>query len=260
MKRNKKNILKKVGTAILAVGVVAGLATGAKALYDYSHSELKTIYPGWNIGAINSSGKAVEDETKLYSNEFLCQGLEIKLDFENDINYQVFYYDDTGFLDSTEVMEGNYNIVDDEDVMIEEVTYARVMIIPKWTNVEATEDKTLEELQVVNWKNKHTFSSQLEIKVKRNQAKVLTFGLPSFDEDNGDFGETPATLKYEEGMTWEEWIASDYNTYNLTKSLTCPFEEFKEYTLGYSSNGDFVGVKLTDEVDGSKNYYFGQTR
>ena len=168
MKRKIKNILTKILTAVLAVGVVAGTAAGAKALYDYSKEELKVIHPTFNVGGLDSDGEYIKDDTKLYSNEFKCQGLDIKLDFDSDIKYQIFFYESDGdFIESTEVLEEDYN---EESSIF--ATHARVMIIPKWTNVEATEDKTLEELKVVNWKNISTFASQLEIKVNKEQVEL----------------------------------------------------------------------------------------
>lgn len=259
MKRKTKNILTKVLTGILAVGVVAGTAAGAKALYDYSHSELKTIHPTFNVGGLDNNGEHVDQDTTLYSNEFLAQGLQIKLDFKNDIKYQVYYYDeDSEFVKATDVMDGNYNISKDTKIENVEFTSARVLIIPQWTNLEATEDKTLEELQVVNWKNKHSFVNQMEIKVNREQVQFATFTLPGYDETNGDFSEEYLTLKFEEGMTWKDWVYSDYNTIGMNIDLLCPYEAFPEYHLGYSDDiGDLYSVKTTDKIIANTEYYFG---
>ena len=170
MKRKTKNILTKTLTAVLAVGVVAGTAAGAKAIYDYSKEELKVIHPKFEVGGLNAEGKYVEQDNTLYTKEaFKCDDLSIKLDFDNDINYQIFYYDENDdFVRSTEVLDDDFEIKGTDLYS----PYARIMVIPQWTDVEATEDKTLEELQVVNWKNISTFVSQLEIKVNKNDINL----------------------------------------------------------------------------------------
>lgn len=174
-----KNKLKKVGLALLSVVVLGASVMGIANLANNLKSELKTIHPSFTIGAIDENGKGIKDETKLYSDEFECRGLEVKLDFDNDINYQVFFYESDGdFIKSTDVLEDDY-VIEDENL----ATHARVMIIPQWTNLEATEDKTLEELQVVNWKNKHSFVNQMEIKVNRDQDEELIDNLDLYDEN-----------------------------------------------------------------------------
>ena len=187
-----------------------------------------------------------------------CLALRWKdIDFENDIKYQVYYYDeDSEFVKATDVMDSNYNISKDTRMEDVDFTSARVLIIPQWTNVEETEDKTLEELQVVNWKNKRSFVNQMEIKVNREQVQFSTFYLPGYDETSGDFSENNIVLKFEKGMTWKDWVYSDYNTIGMNIDLKCPYEAFTDYGLGYPDDDEVYYVKSTEKIIADFEYSF----
>ena len=207
-----KNKLKKVGLALLSLVVLGASVMGIANLANNLKSEQKIIHPAFNVGGLDTNGEHVDQDTTLYSNEFLAQGLQIKLDFENDIKYQVYYYDeDSEFVKASDVMDGNYNVTKDTRMKDIEFTSARVLIIPQWTNVEATEDKTLEELQVVNWKNKHSFVNQMEIKVSRDQS--VDIGEPVVLTIYQEYPEETYTVKLNLGskqkVTWEKYIKSN---------------------------------------------------
>lgn len=201
MKRKTKKMLKGLGVGLLVVGLVAGVATGAKTLIDKSNEEIKTINPRFSVGGLDvETGKYVEREDTLYTKTaFECFGLEISLTFDNDINYQLFFYEDNGdYLSSTEVLDSKF-----DDSIPLTATHARVMIIPQWSNLEATEDKTIDEQKVINWKNKSSFVKQMTIKVAKEQMnEKVTAEFIGTDEP--EFIIT-AYARY----TWKEFVEAD---------------------------------------------------
>lgn len=210
MKYKTKNLLKKVITGVLAVGVVAGATAGVVSLARHAKEDLREINPTFKVGGLNEQGKYVEREDTLYTKEaFECRGLEISLSFENDINYQVFYYNETGdFVESTEVLDTNYTL-DKCDLI--NCTYARVMIIPQWSNLEATEDKTIEEQKVINWRNKGSFVDQMTIKVLKDQ----DYEYEHFEESlsllkNSSYGLEDHYLVEKEGYNYLMFVVTEF--------------------------------------------------
>ena len=159
----KKKTLKTIGLSVLGAVVLIG---GASLIANNYDKDLKTIHPTFHVGGLDDNGEYVDTDQSLYSDSFECRGLEISLDFDNDIKFQVFYYESDGdFVESTEVFEDDYI---SENINYD-ISHARVVITPQWTNVEIPEDKTEEDVKVVKWYNLFEFSSQLEIKVSKNQ-------------------------------------------------------------------------------------------
>lgn len=153
MKSKTKSIIKKIALALAGVAALTAVGFGIKAIVDYTKNDLKTISPSFEVGNLGSDGKYVSDESTLYTKDaFSCAGLQIKLDFDNEINYQVYYYDDLdNFIESTEILSEAYSGGVHDG-------YARLVIIP--TNDE--DDK-------ISWKEKVTYPNQMTVKVSKNQ-------------------------------------------------------------------------------------------
>lgn len=165
MKRKTKQVLKTLALSALGIGAVIGAASGINSLVEKNDSELKTIYPVFEVGGLNETdGKYEKSESTLYTkNAFECQGLEIKLDFDNYIKYQIFYYEADGdFLSASEVISGNEEI---EVPLL--ATHARLELTPNWD--EMGEDYDTEKEQVIKWYETTKYSSQIEVKVNKEQ-------------------------------------------------------------------------------------------
>lgn len=164
MKRKTKKIIKNTLLGVLCLGIVGGAAAGGKALYDYSKEDLKTINPVFHVGGLDANGEYVDTDQSLYSDMFKCRGLDIELDFENDIKVDIYYYNyDKKFLRNCEYDKDN------DVVSSVFYNYARIVIQPQWTNVEIPDEKNEEDIKVVKWSNITTFTSQIEIKVSKEQ-------------------------------------------------------------------------------------------
>ena len=148
-----KSIIKKVALALAGVCAITAVGFGVKAIVDYTKNDLKTISPSFEVGNLGADGKYVNDESTLYTkNAFTCDGLQIKLDFDNEINYQIYYYDDLdNFIESTEVLSESYSGGVHDG-------YARVVIIP-----------TNDEDNKISLKEKITYPNQMTVKVNKEQ-------------------------------------------------------------------------------------------
>ena len=156
---NRKPLWKRILATVLGLVTIGGAVFGVTKLVEYVNDDLKTIHPSFEVGALGTDGKYVKDEEKLYTKDaFRCDGLQVKLDFDNEISYKIYFYDDVGnFVSSTDTY------AEGVDVRVNG-TYARVEITP-----------TNEDVGEINWFEKNVLSNQLTIKVYKNQqSKYLT--------------------------------------------------------------------------------------
>lgn len=153
MKYKTKSIIKKVALALAGIVAVSAVGVGVAKLIEFMQDDFKTISPSFDVGNLGADGKYVNDESTLYTKEaFQCDGLQIKLDFDNEIDYQIFFYDDLdNFIESTEVLSAAYSETVHDG-------YARIVIIPN--NDEDDKIGLTERL---------TYPGQLTIKVAKEQ-------------------------------------------------------------------------------------------
>ena len=87
MRRNKK--LKKIGAIALCVCLMAGVFGGAMALFNRNNDELKLNY---DIGGLTDDGAYVESDKTLYTKEaFECTDLTVRVEFDSNVKYQLFF-------------------------------------------------------------------------------------------------------------------------------------------------------------------------
>ena len=168
----KKKTLKTIGLSVLGAAVLIG---GASLIVNNYDEDLKTIHPTFHVGGLDTKGEYIDTDQSLYSEPFECKGLEISLDFDNDINYEVYFYESDGdYVLKSGILDDDSTLNDllSQIEYFSLVSHARVVIIPQWTNLEIPDDKTEEDVKVVKWTNILSFVKQLEIKVSKNQDVV----------------------------------------------------------------------------------------
>ena len=197
MKRKTKQTLKTIALAVVGVGALIGGASAINSLVNKADEDLKVIHPTFEVGGLTDEGKYEDVDDSIYTKEaFECQGLEIKLDFDNTIDYQVFFYESDGdFVSATETLSGNKDL----EVPFGS-THARIEITPNWT--EMGEDYDTEKEQVIKWYDVAKYSSQMEIKVNKVQEEIV---LPYEGENR---------MVYFEGKTGT--FSSGVNGFNLS--------------------------------------------
>lgn len=159
-------ILSIVLLCALGVGAVFGVSALSKKLKE----DTKVVHPTFEVGGIGDDGRGIADETgSIFTKEaFECQGLEVKLDFDSNVTYQAFYYDDLDtYLSSSEVLDVSKKLA-----VPANATYARLVVTPIW-DVDVKDDD-----RVVHWYEVIKYSSQLEIFVNKEQ-EVLNIKGPN---------------------------------------------------------------------------------
>ena len=246
MRFRRKNV-KSILSAILVVAVVVGVFAGLNSL---SERDLKTVHPVFTVGGLNEEGKYVESDGTIYTKEaFECQGLEIKLDFEKTIFYEVYFYDENGyFISSTDKSNEN-----SKPTLPSGVTHARIVITPDWDLLEVNNKKD----QVVKWYEVAKYANQIEIKVNEEQYEYeFVFEEVALTDS--------AYFTLDEGCYYmssgERKESTEYNSYIFVATGKCKFymESGAEHAQYVIENSDgFVRYQKTDGtwLEGEENTF-----
>lgn len=237
-KKTWKNILV-IGLAVITlIGAIVGLT----ALFRKSEETTKEISPSWAIGGLTETGAYLKTKESIYTKDaFECKGLNVKIDFDNNVSYRIFFYDyDDNFVSSTSKLTANYN--EDIDVLVKS---ARIVITPN-------------DDSKISWYEKNSYAKQLTISVDKEQPGLaLNFNRIRL----GD--ETTFTLDsgcYYNANGRNE--LADYNSYVFVATGSCCFyldttSEIENFMYVVTKNGVPVRYKIDQEgyVCGSDNVF-----
>lgn len=163
--RKTKNLLTKIFNIVLVVGILIG----AVALINHFVSNkaddngLVEVNPKFEVGGLTEYGKYLETKESIYTKEaFECQGLNVSMEFDSTISYQLFFYDKYGdFLYSSSELETDF-----KDTLSKNVSHARIVITPIWEDDVKKVDKE------IKWHQVYKYVKQLTIKVADEQVKT----------------------------------------------------------------------------------------
>ena len=150
-----KKIIITILLVVLCLGIVGGGIAGIVKLTDTGKLDTKTISSTkFSVGGLDSNGKYMNTNASIYTKEaFECQGLEVSLDFDNEIEYQIYFYDQNNdFVHTTGKLSGAFV----KDSVPFFAKYARIVVTPK-------NDEVVSTLEVLK------YAGQLTVKVNREQ-------------------------------------------------------------------------------------------
>lgn len=152
-KNRTKKIVAGIVAGVLAIAALAGII----ALFrPNTKDETIEINPKFTTGALSATtGKYTETEASLYTKDvFDATGLQVEVDFDATVSYQLFYYDEDGaFLAASAVLTENHTAV-----LPEGTDGARMVITPDWTDVD-------EDEQVIAWYDVNKYVDQLKLTI-----------------------------------------------------------------------------------------------
>lgn len=149
--RNKKT---KTLTSIISAVVAVVIIFAAVAIFAKNDN---TSDLDFSIGGLSDVGTYVKSDETIYTKEsFECSELKFTLDFDSEISYQVFFYDDMDeFVSSSEVYTKGAEIA-----LPEGASRARIEITPIWSSDIEKEDR------VIKWYNILTYADQLNVEIQ----------------------------------------------------------------------------------------------
>ena len=198
IKMNRK--VKRILSIVLGVAVLAGaIALVANLVKPKNDDGLKEIHPTFEVGGLNETGEFVDTKESIYTKKAIeYSELKVSLDFDADVTYQLFYYDeDDKFVSKSEVLTKGHS-----EVLKNETKFVRILVTPVYADA-TDEDKE------IKWYEIRNYAKQLTISTKVNEPEVALIEF-TFYNDVETF-----TYYCEEGMTWAEFIDSEYNVDNV---------------------------------------------
>lgn len=160
IKYKTRKTLTQIGSILLVCLIAFGAIMGAVAISKKLNEDTKVIHPKFEVGGLNAEGEYKDTDKTIYTKEsFECFGLEVKLDFDSNVKYQAYFYDDLDkFVSCSAVFDESMQI----DVP-ESATHARLVVEPIWDDDVDTKDR------VCHWYNVFKYANQLEITVLKDQ-------------------------------------------------------------------------------------------
>ena len=153
MKRKTKRILPII-LIVAAVLLVAAVFTIGRNRADDGYDLVRVEF---DRGALDTVGEYTETKESIYTKEAFECGSEVrvKLDFDSNVTYQIFFYDeDDSFVETTQEYEKTATVSAPEGAV-----YARIVVTPEW---DADVDK---DDQIVRLWNVRKYAKQLTVMV-----------------------------------------------------------------------------------------------
>lgn len=222
----RKNWWMWLIVGVLCCAMLGGIIYAIVASTDNKEKTIEISASEFSLGGLDDNGKYVETKESIYTkNAFQCQGLKVTPEFESQVTYQIFFYDELGeFVSKTASLEKTYT-----DDIPGGSSFARVVITPNKDN-----DGNAIKMNVFN---KSKYAKQLTITVNKEQ-KTFIEQLESLDNQAVYFGTGMYTTS--SGL--------------LESNSTTPFYFFSPVDV---SSAKIAYVKLKTESLTSKVTYAG---
>ena len=157
--RTRRTLMQALSIVLVCL-VAFGAIMGFSALYKKLNEETTVIKPSFKVGALNANGKYLDTDASIYTKDsFKCKGLEVKLDFDSNVKYQAYFYDNLdNFISSSSTYEESVKLTVPADAV-----YARLVVTPIWGDDVEKDDR------VCHWYDVAKYAKQLEVKVLKEQ-------------------------------------------------------------------------------------------
>lgn len=227
-----KKIIVTILLVVLCLGIVGGGIAGIIKLTDSGKLDTKSISSmKFSVGGLDSNGKYMNTNASIYTKEaFECQGLNVNLSFDNEVEYQVYFYDQNNdFVHTTGKLTGAFV----KDSVPFFAKYARIVVTPKNDDV-------------VSRTEAYKYAKQLKITVNREQGfKNYTENLFDFCYQNKYLKDGILTDNDESVTTYKQVATTEFVDISAYKD--CLY--FKD-----SPNSDWAGKVVIFCYDSNKNF------
>ena len=226
----------KILITVLVLALLGGGIFGIVKLADEGKLDSKKVSDlAFSIGGLDGAGNYKNTDASIYTkNAFECQGLECTLDFDAEIWYQIYFYDQNNeFVHTTGKLTGAFV----KDSVPFFAKYARIVITPN-------DDDKVSTLEVLK------YAKQLNVKVYREQGfKNYTENLFVIAETgkviSGTDGQPIATQNEPNNVVCEYINIASYKEAMLFRSMYSDISASTVYL--YDAQKQYVGYILIGE-------------
>lgn len=233
---NGRRWLRNLLIAVLILVIVGGIVGGVIALTrntDKIDDALTYKSIGWTkygIGGLDSNGNYMSTDKSIYTKKaFECQGLNVTPEFDKDVSYEIFFYDQNNeFVHTTGRLTGAFV----QDSVPFFAKYARIVITPNEDNK-------------VTIFEKRGYAKQLTATVYREQGfKNYTENL--FEKHDGYCLTDLGVVSEREGYSWSGYI--NVSSYQETLLFRDPLDLASSFFCTYDSTKTFVAKYVIGDV------------
>lgn len=241
--RKWKNIISIALAALVLFGAVGAVAS-------FATNDTKTIgFSEFEIGSLNEvDGQYVEDKTAIFTKDaFECQGLKVKPEFDSDVTYQIFWYnEDELYLDCTQ--KTTLKSAQFVGSTPELAKYARIVIFPSQLDEEGKQIKDFK----VSIFDIPTIVKNLKITVNKEQEFEVENILENLSEYKESMGTKNEVLLNGNNIIFNNHGFSTSYGSNLTEAVIGKIEQD---ACIIKINCNDTSIYKVDLTNGSKSLY-----
>lgn len=228
-----KKIIVTILLVVLCLGIVGGGIAGIIKLTDSGKLDKKNISKfSYSVGGLDGNGKYKSTNASVYTKDaFECQGLDCSLEFDNNVSYQVYFYDQNNvFVHTTGKLTGAFV----KDSVPFFAKYARIVITPN-------DDDVVTKTEIFK------YASQLKVSVNREQ------GFKNYTENLFDFCYKNKYLKTDGILTDNDESVTTYKQVATTEFVDVSAYEDCLYFKNVP-NSEWAGGVVIYCYDSDKNF------
>ena len=228
----KKKNLKKIGSIVAVVLVIALAAAIVAGVTSSVRAETKTLSPTiFSVGGLDENGVHVETDNSIYTKDaFRCSGLRIEPDFESHSTYDVYYYDYD--LEFVEAKMGLSKVYDEDYPPL--ASYVRIVIHPK-----NSDDKDFK----INFWDILGYADDITITVDKDQDFKYDMNNLYIDDNS----ETGKSFNY--GEDNETLTIFDSTVQKVSERIPVYYENYDVYIRWTAVFNDYSAAVVVTEND-----------
>ena len=232
MKYRTKKKTRNIFVIILSLLLVFGAVGACVSIFGVEKRDV--FITEFAVGGVDAEGNYEKRNDTIYTKNLIeCQGLEVEPNYDSDISYQIFFYDNhKRFIESTEILTDIFN------TPIATAKYCRIMVIPTPGDDVAEDEFKIGYFDV--WGYADDFTVRVNKKQDFNLADVFAVCKSSKNSYREGFVATSTRDDYNESELYSVIGPVDCSGVATYLFIFDDVEDFTQQVYFFDVNGDPV--------------------